>query len=217
MCHSQYNLCDPLVNITMKTPLDLSLLFLRTFLTTRWLLSLTVPLGSETRVTPIFLDLINAWWFNILSFASLWQHLGNPWLGHLVEPLLWAMEPCHFPSPLGRLHGSFSGLETSALCFLHHLLCVLPKPYLRHPLNLIWPEIFWQFVNLVVFHSIPFIFRTCPHYPFVCRAYDFPWLPPPLWSMDTVVRIGNLETPKGPTARFLTTIFCLFNLKIILE
>lgn len=72
-------------------------------------------------------------------------------------------------------------------------------------------------VNLVVFHSIPFIFRTCPHYPFVCRAYDFPWLPPPLWSMDTVVRIGNLETPKGPTARFLTTIFCLFNLKIILE
>lgn len=71
MCHSQYNLCDLLVNITMKTPLDLSLLFLRTFLTTRWLPSLTVPLGSETRVTPIFLDLINAWWFNILSFASL--------------------------------------------------------------------------------------------------------------------------------------------------
>lgn len=107
----------------------------------------------------------------------------------------------------GQASWELSGVETSAW---QHILCFSITCCVFHPrltsggLWILFGQTsFWQFENLVGFQSFPFIFRACPHCRFVCQACTFSWFssPPALWSMDTVIRIGNLETfIKGPTA-----------------
>lgn len=134
-------------------------------------------------------------------FCLLVHASGVPLVG---TPSLWSpcclsreVESCGSPSSGGEASREFSGLETSAwqyiLCFPHHLLCVSPKAHLKRLWILFGQKSFWQFVNLVGFQFIPFIFRTCPHCWFACQACDFPWSPFSfwLWSLDTVARIDN--------------------------
>lgn len=166
-CHSQYHLCDPLGNVTMKTPLDLSVLSPRAFLTTTLLFAAhpdsTFGPG-ESNVSHIFLlhpMLDGSIFCLLLPCYNIWGTItcGAPALSQEME------SRCS-PSPVGRLHGSFPGLETSAwqyiLYFPHHLLCVSPKAYLRKPLNLIWPEIFLAICELGWVPVYPFHFQDMP-------------------------------------------------------
>lgn len=83
----------------------------------------------------------------LLPCSSLWGPLN--WDTLIVEPL-W-FEPGDgvllLSFPIRQASWEFPGLETWAwqyiLCFPHYLFCVSPKAYLRRPLNLIWPEIFF--------------------------------------------------------------------------
>lgn len=129
--------------------------------------------------------------------------------------------------PIAMLPGHFSELDSPdwqySLCFPHHLQGISPEAHFRRPFNLIWPKIFLAIDGLGWIPSVPFIFRMCPHYWFVCQACDFPWSPYhcfPSPGVQIVVRMGNLETLiKGLDTRFFKTFFylLLFENKIIIK
>lgn len=216
-CHSQYHFCVPLGNVTMKIPLDLSVLSPRAFFTTTLLFAAhpdsTFGPGDSSG-SHIFLlhpMLDGSIFCLLLPCYNIWGTLscGAPaaafllhWAGFMGVFLDWRPQP-----------GSTSCTFPITCCVFH------PRLISGSLWILFGQKSFWQFVNLVGFQFIPFIFRTCLHCWFVCQACDFPWFPAPnpsLWSIDTIVRIGNLETLKSPNTWLAKLfLFCLyFNLKI---
>lgn len=219
MCHSQYHLCDPLGNVTVKTPLDLSVLSPRVFLTTTLLFAAhpdsTFGPG-ESSGSHIFLlhPMLDGSIFYLLLPVTI------PEVPLVVEPLLWARRwsPAALPLQWAGFMGVFLDWRPqpgSTSCTFPITCCVFHPRLISGSLWILFGQkSFWQFVNLVGFQFIPFIFRTCLHCWFVCQACDFPCFPAPnpsLWSIDTIVRIGNLETLKSPNtwlSKFF--LFCLF-------
>lgn len=182
----------------MKISLDLPTLSLRTFLTTR-LLFAALPLGPETWIVLYFLAPFHTVWFEILfSFYSLWgplywESLGAPAVSQGMSLLLFLS--------MGRLQGSFLEWRRqpgSTSCASPITCCVvLPKAYLRRPLNPFWPDIFlalWElgWIPVFSFHfqGMPTLLICVPGLHFLL-VFLPPLHPPALWSMDTVIRIGN--------------------------
>lgn len=124
----------------------------------------------------------------LLPCYNTWGTLN--WDTWIVEPrpcpVKQEVESYCLPSPLGRAHVSFPGLDWrhqpgSTSCAFRHLLYVSPKAYLRKPLNLIWPEIFLAGGELGWIPVYPFHFSGHAHIFDLCArpVISLDSLPPP--------------------------------------